>query len=98
MTTQCNQNASSSRDFDVAAVLVGIILVFIVCHSFKFFVNCYEAYIMHFGESGNETVILPECSLSALDRKVQRYSVLLGCNSPRTFLRWNLKWRDGKRA
>jgi hypothetical protein len=40
---------SYSRDFDVAAVLVGIILVFIVCHSFKFFVNCYEAYIMHFG-------------------------------------------------
>jgi hypothetical protein len=35
----------------VAAVLVGIILVFIVCHSFKFFVNIYEAYIMHFGKN-----------------------------------------------
>ena len=34
----------------MAAVLVGIIIVFIFCHSFKFFVNIYEAYIMHFGE------------------------------------------------
>jgi len=39
------------RDLAVAAVLVGIILVFIVCHSFKFFVNIYEAYIVHFGEN-----------------------------------------------
>ena len=29
---------------------MGIILVFLVCHSFKFFVNIYEAYIMHFGK------------------------------------------------
>ena len=35
---------------DVAGVLVGIILVFIVCHSFKFFVNIYEFYIMHSGK------------------------------------------------
>ena len=38
------------RDVDVAGVLVGIILVFIVCHSFKFFVNIYEFYIMHAGK------------------------------------------------
>ena len=38
------------RDLAVAAVLVGIILVFILCHSFKFVVNIYEAYIMHFGK------------------------------------------------
>ena len=38
------------RDVDVAGVLVGIILVFIVCHSFKFFVNIYEFYIMHSGK------------------------------------------------
>ena len=44
------------RDFDVAAVLVGIILVFIVCHSFKFFVNCYEAYIMHFGKREDKKI------------------------------------------
>ena len=38
------------RDVDVAGVLVGIILVFIVCHSFKFFVNIYEMYIMNSGQ------------------------------------------------
>ena len=44
------------RDLAVAAVLVGIILVFIFCHSFKFVVNIYEAYIMHFGED-NFTIL-----------------------------------------
>ena len=48
------------RDVDVAGVLVGIILVFIVCHSFKFFVNIYEMYIMHsgldFDKSWNKTL------------------------------------------
>ena len=34
------------RDLTVAAVLVGIILLFIVCHSFKFVVNVYEAYLV----------------------------------------------------
>ena len=44
------QNFLLYRDVDVAGVLVGIILVFIVCHSFKFFVNIYEFYIMHAGK------------------------------------------------
>ena len=39
------------RDLTVAAVLVGIILLFIVCHSFKFIVNVYEAYLMYSGKS-----------------------------------------------
>jgi len=43
------------RDVDVAGVLVGIILVFIVCHSFKFFVNIYEFYIMHAGKDMKES-------------------------------------------
>ena len=38
------------RDLAAATVLVGIILVFIVCHSFKFVVNIYEAYLAHIGE------------------------------------------------
>ncbi|XP_059084570.1 FMRFamide receptor-like [Tigriopus californicus] len=42
-------SSKQRRDFDVAAVLVGIILVFIVCHSFKFFVNCYEVYMSYVG-------------------------------------------------
>ena len=45
-----SMSSRQRRDVDVAAVLVGIILVFIVCHSFKFFVNCYEAYVMHYSE------------------------------------------------
>jgi hypothetical protein len=40
----------------VAGVLVGIILVFIVCHSFKFFVNIYEAYIIYFGKKHSLTL------------------------------------------
>ncbi|TRY79518.1 hypothetical protein TCAL_11677 [Tigriopus californicus] len=43
-------SSKQRRDFDVAAVLVGIILVFIVCHSFKFFVNCYEVYMSYVGK------------------------------------------------
>ena len=39
-----------SRDLAAATVLVGIILVFIVCHSFKFVVNIYEAYLAHVGK------------------------------------------------
>merc|ERR1719385_87365 len=35
------------RDLTVAAVLVGIILLFIVCHSFKFVVNAYEAHLTY---------------------------------------------------
>ena len=31
----------------MAAVLVGIILLFIVCHSFKFVVNAYEAHLTY---------------------------------------------------
>ena len=41
------------RDVAVAGVLVGIILVFLVCHSFKFIVNIYETYISNTGESSH---------------------------------------------
>jgi hypothetical protein len=32
---------------DITAVLVIIIVVFVICHSFKFAVNCYEAWVVH---------------------------------------------------
>ncbi len=38
------------RDCDITTVLVTIIVVFIICHGFKSFINCYEAYIAHFGK------------------------------------------------
>ena len=53
-----SMSSRQRRDVDVAAVLVGIILVFIVCHSFKFFVNCYEAYVMHYGEYSHHLAAL----------------------------------------
>jgi len=42
------------RDVAVAGVLVGIILVFLVCHCFKFIVNIYETYISNTGADINE--------------------------------------------
>ena len=48
-----------SRDLAAATVLVGIILVFIVCHSFKFVVNIYEAYLAHVGEFYSITLLQP---------------------------------------
>jgi len=39
------------RDVAVAGVLVGIILVFIICHSFKFVPNIYEIYMEVFSIS-----------------------------------------------
>ena len=52
------------RDLTVAAVLVGIILLFIVCHSFKFIVNVYEAYLM---DAGKDFLLL--LTISALKLK-----------------------------
>ena len=39
------------RDVAVAGVLVCIILVFIICHSFKFVPNIYEIYKEIYGKS-----------------------------------------------
>ena len=45
-----SMTSKQRRDHQVSAVLFAIILVFLVCHSFKFFVNCYECFHATIGE------------------------------------------------
>ena len=58
------------RDLTVAAVLVGIILLFIVCHSFKFVVNVYEAYLVFLSKLLHH---IPACFKYTQCRRIKFY-------------------------